>query len=238
MNSFGNYVASFLLPALRTILFIAAGFTLILLPSFHGMTLSEVSKWWVLLCIGVNLITIALIFILLKKEGRTFHWLINYNPDAKWNNKTNFLIPMSMLLLGIGGMVGASLLIYGHVPLTNLQPLPLWAAIIVLLFFPITTALAEIPFYLGYCSPKLKSKTKSKMLSIAYPLFFFALQHSFMPLLPDPKYMLLRFLQFSPLLVMMGIWYKQRGDLFPLIIGHGILDTVFAIQLLIVSLSS
>jgi hypothetical protein len=41
---------------------------------------------------------------------------------------------------------------------------------------------------------------------------------------------------FIPLLVMIGIWYSRKKDLLPLMTGHGVLDLLTGIQLLVVAL--
>jgi hypothetical protein len=122
-------------------------------------------------------------------------------------------------------------------PVTNTQPLPIWAAIIVVILLPVTIVFSEIPFYLGYCAPRINKISNNEVFSIVYPLFFYALQHSFMPSIFDFKHMLSRFLMFIPLLIFIGIWYNRKRDLLPLIAGHGLLDVFTGIQLLIVSLN-
>jgi len=229
-------ITVFILPFLRTALLIVAGIFLVFLPQFRGMNLIDVSKWWVLICIAVNIVTLCVLFIALKREGKTFNDLIHHNPIIKMRLKITLLITGCMFILGIGGLFGFSYLIYGYMPLTNTQPLPIWAAIITLLLFPVTTALAEIPFYLGYCTTQIKRITNNEFLSIFYPLFFYALQHSFMPLIFDWQHITLGFLKFIPLLILLGIWYYKKKDLLPIMIGHGLLDTAISIQILLVSI--
>lgn len=228
-------IAIFLIPVLRTTLFIVAGILLVTLPPFRGKNLRDVSRWWALLCIVVNIITIIILFILTKRDGKNFIDLLNHNAHKKMLKEILIAVPM-MLLLGIGGLWGFSYLVYGYMPVTNTQPLPIWAAILVLLLLPVTIVFAEMPLYLGYCAPKIKNITKNEVLSIVYPLFFYALQHSFIPLIFDYNHILSRFLVFIPLLIMIGIWYYKKTDLLPLIIGHGLLDTITGIQLLMVSI--
>lgn len=225
-----------LIPALRTALFIVAGLLLLLKPSFRGKNLIDTSMWWPLLCIGVNVITILFLFLMIRSEGKSFRALLNHNPDKKKTFKEIFTVTPLMLILGIGGLMGFSWLVYGYMPVTNTQPLPLWAAMVVVILLPATIVFSEIPFYLGYCAPRIKKKTNNEVLSIVYPLFFYALQHSFMPLLFDFKHVLSRFLMFIPLLIMIGIWYFRKKDLVPLMAGHGLLDLFTGIQLLMVAL--
>jgi hypothetical protein len=209
---------------------------LVNLSPSRGKGLSNVSKWWPLLCIVVNIITIISLFILAKQEGKRFRDLINHVPDRKETLKGILIATPVMLLLGTGGLVGFSWLVYGYMPITTTQPLPIWAAIIVVILLPVTIVFSEIPLYLGYCSPKIKEITNNNSFSIIYPLFFYALQHSFIPLLLDFKFMFSRFIMFIPLLIMIGILYSRKRDLLPLMTGHGLLDLFTGIQLLMVSL--
>lgn len=225
----------FLVPALRSILFIAAGLSILLIPAFKGSSLSDTALWWPLLCIIVNIITIIVLIILTAREGKSFRDLINHVVSRQKTIKNLLVSVPLMLFLGTGGLVGISYLIYGYMPVTNSQPMPVWAAIIVLLLLPVTIMFAEIPLYLGYAAPRIKEITGNQLFSIIYPLFFYALQHCFMPLIFDLRYILSRFLMFIPLLVMMGIWYNRNRDLVPLMAGHGLLDLFTGIQLLLVS---
>lgn len=238
MNKTTRYNSNtiFYLPALRTILFIAFGLLLISVPPFKGKNLEEASKWWPILCIVVNIITIIILIVLTKGDRKSFRELINHIPDKKKTIAEIFTVIPIMLILGIGGLVGISWLVYGFMPVTTTQPLPVWLAILVLLLFPVTVIFAEIPLYLGYCAPQIKEKTKNEVLSIIYPLSFYALQHCFMPLIFDFKHMLSRLLMFIPLLIFIGLWYYKNKDLLPLIAGHGLLDVFAGIQLLVVSL--
>ena len=75
------------------------------------------------------------------------------------------------------------------------SPIPLWTAIINIPLLPITTALAEDGLYLG-CGV---NQINNRYLKIIIPGFFFALQHSFIPLLLDIKFIGYRFFSFLPL---------------------------------------
>ncbi len=226
----------FIIPAVRTLLFLISSIVLLYMPAFRGNNLSDVAIWWPILCIVVNIITVILLFYLMHKQGRKFRELLIIN-GRQTNVKEIFIALPIMVILGIGGLYGISFLIYGYMPLTTIHPLPLWAAIIVVILLPTTIVLSEIPFYLGYCIPEIRKITGSETFSIVYPLFFYALQHSFMPVLFDINHMLSRFLMFIPLLIMMGIWYNKKRTLIPLMAGHGFLDLLTGFQILIISVS-
>ncbi len=68
-------------------------------------------------------------------------------------------------------------------------------------------------------------------------VFFYALQHSFMPMLWEWRHILFRFLSFIPLMLVLGIWYYKKRRLAPLMIGHAVLDIATRVQILMVSVS-
>jgi membrane protease YdiL (CAAX protease family) len=142
-----------------------------------------------------------------------------------------------MLLLGVGGMYGFGLAIYGYVPVTMVQPVPVWLAVINAVLLPLTIVLAELPLYFGYALNKIEETTGNKILAILYPMFFYALQHSFIPLLYDWKHILFRFLSFLPLMLVLGIIYYKKRKLATLMIGHSALDLATGAQILMTSIS-
>lgn len=222
----------FIVPILRTILFIILG----LLPLIFNnqWSLHSISKWWMVIAILVNILTIIYLITIAKKNNSTYKDYINHTNKGKIKN-TIFTV-IIMLILGMSGLWIFSFLIYGYIPVTTIQPLPILAAVTCFILLPITTLLAELPFYMGYCSKLIQDRTGNEKLSITYPLFFYALQHSFIPLLFDYRHILSRFLMFVPLLIYIGFKYRKNKDLKDLMIGHGILDLMTALQLLIISI--
>jgi len=93
-----------------------------------------------------------------------------------------------------------------------------------------------MPLYFGYSFNRLKTLTGSPVFSIAYVIFFYALQHSFMPVIWDLKYILFRFLSFLPLMIVLGIIYSRKRLLPEMMIGHGVMDLGTGIQILISSI--
>lgn len=171
-----------------------------------------------------------------KSEGISYKKLIGYQ-KGQGNIKYTLFIIMLMLLLGMGGMYGFGFMIYGYVPVTMVQPIPVWLASINLIFLPLTVVFAELPLYFGYALNGIERATGNKILSIVYPMFFYALQHSFIPLLYDWKHILFRFLSFLPLMFVLGIIYYKNRKLHPLMIGHAVLDLATGAQILMTSIS-
>jgi len=128
-----------------------------------------------------------------------------------------------MLVLGMGGMYGFPFLIYGYVPVKRIQPIPV--------------VFTEMPLYFGYSLNKIGENTNNKFLSIGYPMFFYTLQLSFIPLIFDWKHLILRFLSFLPLMIVLGIIFYKKRKLVSFMIGHSILDLATGAQIVMTSIS-
>jgi membrane protease YdiL (CAAX protease family) len=222
----------YIMPIFRSVLFISGGLFFAVLSN---QSLADSAKWWSILCIGFNIITILVLVIVSKYEGSSYKDLINHKKEQQ-NFKYILLIIVLMLFIGVGGLFVFGFAIYGYIPTILIQPIPVWLAIINIILLPITIVFAELPLYYGYSFNKIKESTGNKLLAISYITFFYALQHSFIPLLFDWKYILFRFLSFLPLIIVIGIIYNKKKALTPLMIGHGILDLATGAQLLISSL--
>jgi hypothetical protein len=201
-----------------------------------NQSLEQASQWWSIICTVSNIITIALLLVICKSEGITYKKLIDYQ-KGQGNLKYTMMIIVLMLLLGMGGMYGFGFIIYGYVPLTMVQPIPIWLAAINAVLLPLTIVFAELPLYFGYALNRNEKITGNKTLAIVYPMFFYALQHSFIPLLYDWKHILFRFLAFLPLMLVLGVIYYKNRKLTPLMIGHAILDLATGAQILMTSIS-
>ena len=212
------------LPALmplRSIVFIAV---FIVISMIAGKGLSDISNTWSVVASAVNIITVAALILLTKNDGG-FKKLINYE---KGKTTPKQVVGMSVLIicLGMGGMYLAGFLCYGIIPYA---PPMMIAPIPVLL--PVSTALAENSIYLG-CGV---NTIKNRYLSVILPAFFFAVQHSFIPTLPDVRYMIYRFLSFLPLTILLCIIYRKNRNPLPIMIGHAFIDLLTAGQILATS---
>lgn len=226
-------VYPFILPLFRSILFIIVGMLFVIVTN---QSLEQASKWWSIICTVCNIITIVVLILICKSEGYTYKNLIGYQ-NGQGNLKYTLLIVVLMLLLGMGGMYGFGFIIYGYVPVTMVQPIPVWFALINVILLPLTVVFAELPLYFGYALNGIEKITGNRLLSIAYPMFFYALQHSFIPLLYDWKHILFRFLSFLPLMFVLGVIYYKKRKLQPLMIGHAMLDLATGVQILMTSIS-
>lgn len=219
-----NYLP-FLLPfrcVIFLLIFIGTAF-------FTGKPFNEFSNIWSILASLVNIVTILLLVCLSRKIGG-YASLINYQ---KGITKPAQIVRMTFLVLfvGMGGMYLAGFLCYGILPYAApmlIAPIPLPLALLNLPLLPITTAFAEDALYLGCGVNQIKNKTAAILL----PAFFFALQHSFIPFLPDARYLLYRFLCFLPLTILLCIHYHKHRNPLPIMVGHAIIDVLTVAQIL------
>lgn len=214
---------------LRSLIFIAV---FIVISVIAGKGLSDISNTWSVAASAVNIVTIATLIFITRGNGG-LRKLLNYE-KGKTTPKQAVGMSALILCLGMGLMFLAGFLCYGRIPYAPpmmIAPIPIPLAVINLILLPITTAIAENSIYLG-CGV---NTIKNRYLSVILPSFFFALQHSFIPTLPDARYMIYRFLSFLPLTIILCINYRKNRNPMPIMIGHAIIDLMTAGQILATS---
>lgn len=222
----------FLLPILRSVLFILGSLAAAFMTK---QSLQDISQWWTPLFSLLNILTILLLGFICKNEGIRFRDLFLSN-DKKTTLRETLLIILMMMLVGIGGMILFSIAFYQSVPTFLIHPLPIWLAMINLILLPLTVVFAELPLFFGYSMRKIEESTGRKGFAAAYVIFFYALQHSFIPLILDFRFMLFRFFSFLPLMILLAFLYGRSKKLTGIMIGHGVMDFATAIQILLASL--
>jgi hypothetical protein len=104
------------------------------------------------------------------------------------------------------------------------RPLPFGLAVAITVVFPIVHALTELPTYFGYVMPRLRPAlgARGALLVTATVL---SLQHAFLPLLFDGRYLVWRGLMFLPFALWVGFVLHRRPTLLPwMVVAHGLLD--------------
>ena len=91
-------------------------------------------------------------------------------------------------------------------------------------------------FFLGRAvSRELAPLLLGAALGLTIPAFFFAVQHSFIPLLWDPRHIIYRFLSFLPLTIILCWYYHKKRDPLPIMVGHAVIDLATAVEILVMS---
>lgn len=224
----------------RTLLFFAGGMVIlaVLRAAGYQNPLLEMRKWWYFQVIITNIVCFFLLMILLRKEKKTYVDLLQFDKKKlKEDIRIFAVILLPSLIIGAAGMFGGAYAIFGNFAIMeqmNKTP-PLWAAYIVLLFFPATIALVELPLYFAYSFQRIESVFNARVLAFIGSAFFLALQHIFIPVIFDVQYMVWRFLSFLPLALFLGNIYMRKRRMLPLIAVHLLLDLQAAVMVFILS---
>ncbi len=218
----------YLLP-LRCVVFLLV---FIVGSAIMGKALDEISHWWSVAATVVNIFTILLLFGITKRQNSSYRELIGFK---KASAKQIILMTLVILVIGMVGMYLAGFICYGVIPYAApmmIAPIPLPLAIANVVLLPVTTALAEEGLYLG-CGV---NQIKNKYAAVIIPALLFALQHSFIPTLPDVTYIVYRFLSFLPLTIILCVHYYKKRNPLPIMVGHAVIDVATVMQILATSM--
>ncbi len=134
------------------------------------------------------------------------------------------LVPVNLLFI-LGGVYAAGWLLYGSLtPPYFSGPLPLPAALYGVLVWPFIWGLTEQMTYNGYLVSRFQVLSGSTVAAIAVVAFVWSLQHVFMPLTFDAKFMVFRLLSPVPNSVFDTWFYLRFRRLIPLAISHALMD--------------
>lgn len=221
----------FLLP-IRSILFILI---FVIGAWITKKELNEITNWWSIVASVVNVITILILIVVARKVGFSYSKLINYE-KGKTKFKEIIIVSLVVLVFTSLGMNLAGLICYGVIPYAApmmAAPIPIILAIINFIILPATVPFAEDGLYLG-CGV---NSFKNKYLAVLVPAFFYALQHSFIPVLFDGKFIVYRFICFLPLTIILCFYYYKKRNPVPVMIGHALVEMASVVLVLVTSIS-
>lgn len=205
----------------RSVLFLSfqALFTLILWLTGRYTSLQEATRWWPVGVFLSNLVCVFLLIAFYKQEGKRFSDVFRINKSTIRSD----LLALVLIFPVIGALGFFPNLLLGKWLFGDslialrmyIQPLPLWATIVAVALFPITQGIAELPTYFAYSMPRLESQTGNSNLAVGLVGFFLSLQHVFIPLIFDYRFILWRGLMFLPFALAIGALLKWRPRLLP-----------------------
>jgi len=222
-NQPGRYIYGVL--ASRLLLFLL--FQVIIALIAGSWTKSE--KYWLLSATFTNIVSIALLFFLFRREGQNYLSIFRISRSGFKKDILIFagIVIISGPLIFFPGYI-LSLFIWSdpNIPAGMMfGPIESWLVYILLIAFPLTIAFAELATYFVYIMPRLKSQMKLKWLAVLLPVLFLSIQHCTLPMIPDLSFILYRALVFLPFAFLIGISIYFRPSLFPyLAVLHGLMD--------------
>jgi hypothetical protein len=169
---------------------------------------------------------LALLWRLTRREGIRLFDLIGFE-RARLGRDILLglvLIPPSLVFI-LGGNSAAGWVLYGTLtPAYLFGPLPLPAALYGVLVWPFIWGLTEQMTYNGYLLPRFQVLCGSTSVAIACVAFAWSLQHAFMPLTFDAKFMAYRLLSPVPHTLFVALLYLRLRRLVPFAIAHALMD--------------
>jgi hypothetical protein len=169
---------------------------------------------------------LASLWLLTRREGIGLFDLVGYDrsrlvPDVLLGL---VLIPASLIFI-LGGVYAAGWIVYGTLtPPLVFGDLPLPAVLYGALVWPFIWGLTEQMTYNGYLLPRFQVLCGNTVAAVAIVAFAWSLQHSFMPLTFDPKFMLYRLLASVPNTLFQTILYLRLRRVLPFAIAHALMD--------------
>ena len=217
----------------RLVLFMAFQTTIAIIA--NSWKASE--TYWLLTATLTNIISIAFLILLFRKEGGKFLHLFRF---SRVHLKKDLLIFLGIIIISVPIVFAPgyflSLLIWNDVNVPTemmFGPIENWLVYVLLIAFPVTIVFAELATYFGFIMPKLKKQVKTKWLAIILPVLFLSIQHCTLPFIPDLNFIVYRALVFLPFATLIGVSLYYRPSLFIYFaIFHGILDFGTAIMFL------
>jgi hypothetical protein len=186
-------------------------------------------KYWLLSATLTNIISITLLYILFKREGKNYLHIFSFS-KAKIKKDIFIFIGITFVAIPIIFAPGyfLSKMLWGdpNVPTVLMfTPLENWLVYIFLIAFPVSIAFAELATYFVYIMGKLKAQLKVKCFAVLLPIVFLSIQHCTLPFIPDLNFILYRALVFLPFAILIGVSIYSRPSLFVYFaILHGIMD--------------
>lgn len=216
--------------ASRVVLFAMGQLLLAALLALVGTPspLAAAGQWWLVVVTLGNLLTLGLLSHARRGEGG-LRGLWRFS-RATWKGDLGWFLGFSLIAGPIGFLPNVLLAraLWDAPDVGNallFRPLPTAVLLVVGVAFPLTQALAELPFYFGHLSPSLQRSGWPSWAAVTTPALVLGLQHAVMPFEADWRYLVWRALMFLPFALVVGAAVHRRPTLMPwLLIMQGLMD--------------
>jgi hypothetical protein len=216
---------------------VAVGFFLTKTPSSWQVA----GAWWNVWSTLVDLACLSLLLYLTRREGIRLTDLLSLDRRRILGDVLLGIGYFVVLfpLASVGGVLLSSLLVYGSLrpELPALAPtaqaMPGWAIVYSQTVWWLVWSFTEQLTYQGYCLPRLEVLFGRRWAAVLLVGLAWALQHSMLPLVPDLRYLVWRFLGFLPLVIVLPILYIRERRLLPFIVaqyGMDIASSIFTMR--------
>lgn len=217
----------------RTALMVVAQALFALLFVIRGVTHPwlAAAPWWTVYGTVVDAGCLALMWTFTRREGIRLRDLVG---PIRWRYGLDFFLGVGVFaavfpFFVVGGLLSARL-VYG-IWQPNIFPgilggriLPLWAMIYSFSLWWMIWSATEEMNYAGYALPRAQVLCGRTWIAVALVGFWWAIQHAFLPFLPEWRNFVWRALAFVPGCVVLLLIYLRTRRLAPLIVAHWSMD--------------
>jgi uncharacterized protein len=196
----------------------------------------QAGRWWTVYGTVIDLVCIGLLIWLTRQEGIRLLDLGAYFRE-RWGR--DILIGLGLFVVIFPTLLFAPLTLLTSA--LGIEPpmdvLPLAGALYSILVWPIIWAYAEDNTYLGYALPRITALTGRTWVAVAVVTLFATLQHVFLPLRLEWRYLLSRFLSFVPFIIVYCLIYLRQRRLLPIHILHWAANMIGPLLALLMSMA-
>jgi hypothetical protein len=197
------------------------------------------AAWWPLVVILTNLVCLALLCRLYQQENKNF-WHV-FKLDRQFVKQDLLFMLGFLIIVGpigyLPNVLSAQWLFGSQQIALDLlvRPLPVWAVIFSVAFFPLLQGVVEIPTYMVYAMPRIEAQGVAPWVAVALAGFFLSTQHMFVPFLPDGCFITYRLVMFLPFAILIALVMHWRPRLMPyMAVIHVLMDMSVAVMFLMV----
>lgn len=195
------------------------------------------APWWTVYGTLIDAGCLALLWKVTRKEGIRLRDLIG---PIRWRYGRDFFLGVGVLAVVfpffvLGGLFSARLIYGTYQP--NVFPgilggrvLPLWAVIYSFSLWWMIWSPTEEMNYAGYALPRAQALSGRTWAAVLLVGFWWAVQHSFLPFVPEWRNFVWRSLAFAPGCVAFLLIYLRTRRLAPLIVAHWSMDIIATVM--------
>ena len=208
-----------------------------------GTPWASAGNWWTVYGTLADLGCLALLWRYSRREGVSLRSLLG---PVRWRGGRDAWLGLGLCLLIFplmvaGGML-ANWLFFGSF-VASTAPIagaaagasaphvfPLWRTLYSLCVWWIVWTPTEQLTYQGFALPRLQALTGRTWIALAWVGFWWSLQHSFLPFVPEWHYVAVRFVMVAPGILVTMLIYLRMRRLTPMIVAQWPMDILVALM--------
>lgn len=187
------------------------------------------AAWWPVSATVTSVVSLVLLHRRARSLGQNPAVFIGVDGSAIGRDVALFLGEIVLAApIAMAPNIGLAVALFGDYQAAIdlfIQPLPTAVALAVLVTFPITIALSELPTYYVDAMGRLEARGWSRWRALLVAAAFHAAQHATLPLIFDARFVIWRLFMFLPFAIYVGFLVQRRPSLLPWLMAfHALID--------------